>query len=111
MSIRKGRTSSGWLKGDVLGVGNDARLDATLFSRLGKSQLPPRSPRLLVLEPGMFRSAGIIECVDDRLREGFVCRGVANGLCRGCDCRGDGRGRPGYLQEWVEKKKKKERKR
>ena len=42
---------------DVLGVGNDARLDATLFARLGKSQLPPRPPRLLLLKPGMFRRA------------------------------------------------------
>ena len=105
MSLRKGRASSRWLKGDVLGVGNDARLDATLFARLGESQLPPRSPRLLVLEPGMFCRAGIIECVDDRLREGFVRRGVANRFCRGCDCRGDGRCRPGYLQERGEKKK------
>ena len=55
-------------KKDVLGVGDDARLDATLFARLGKSQLPPRSPRFLVLEPGMFRRAGIIQCVDDSLR-------------------------------------------
>ena len=82
---------------DVLGVGNDTRLDATLFSRLGKADLPPRSPRLLVLEPGMFRCAGIIKRVDDRLREGFVRCGVANGLCRGGDRRGYGRGRPGYL--------------
>ena len=42
---------------DVLGVGNDARLDATLFARLGKSQLPPRPPRLLLLKPSMFRRA------------------------------------------------------
>ena len=85
------------MKEDVLGVGNDTRLDATLFARLGKADLPPRSPRLLVLEPGMFRCAGIIKRVDDRLREGFVRCGVANGLCRGGDRRGYGRGRPGYL--------------
>jgi hypothetical protein len=93
---------------DVLRIGDNARLDTTLFARLGKSQLPPRSPRLLLLEPSMFRRSGIIECVDERLCEGFVRRGVTNGLCRGGDGRGDGRGRPGYLIcGWVKEKKQK----
>jgi hypothetical protein len=94
---------------DVLWIGDNARLDTTVFARLGKSQLPPRSPRsprLLLLEPGMFRRSRIIECVDDCLCEGFVRRGVTNGLCRGGDGRGDGRGRPGYLICGCVKKKK-----
>jgi hypothetical protein len=91
---------------DVLRIGGDARLDTTLFARLGKSRLPPRSPRLLLLEPGMFRRSGIIECVDKCLCEGFVRSGVTNGLCRGGDGRGDGRSRPGYLKSgWVKKVK------
>jgi hypothetical protein len=73
------------LEKDVLRIGDDARLDTTLFARLGKSHLPPRSPRLLLLEPGMFRRSGIIECVYECLCEGFVRRGVTNGLCRGGD--------------------------
>jgi hypothetical protein len=82
---------------DVLRIDGDARLDTTLFARLGKSHLPPRSPRLLLLEPGMFRRSRIIECVDECLCKGFVRRRVTNGLCRGGDGRGDGRCRPGYL--------------
>jgi hypothetical protein len=95
---------------DVLRIGDDTRLDTTLLAGLGKSHLPPRSPRLLLLKPGMFRRSGIVECVDECLCEGFVCRGVTNGLCRGGDGRGDGRCRPGYLTSvWVKKKKEKKR--
>ena len=95
---------------DVLRIGDDARLDTTLFARLGKSHLSPRSPRLLLLKPGMFRRSGIIECIDERLGESFVRRGVTNGLCRGGDGRGDGRCRPGYLTSgWVKKKNEKKK--
>ena len=51
---------------DVLGVSNYTRLDATFLARLSKSHLPPCPPRLLLLEPGMLRRAGVIECVDDQ---------------------------------------------
>ena len=96
-----------WFEEDVLRISDDARLDTTLFARLGKSHLPPRSPGLLLLKPGMFRRSGIIECVDDRLCEGLVCRGVTNGLCRGGDSRGDGRRRSGYLKSWVGRRRRK----
>jgi len=81
----------------VLWVGNDARFDATLFACLGKSHCAPRSPRVLFLKPGMFRRAGIVQRINDRFREGFVRRGVANGLGRGGDRRGYSRSCPGYL--------------
>lgn len=96
-----------WFEEDVLRIGDDARLDTTLFARLGKSHLPPRSPGLLLLKPGMFRRSGIIECVNKCLCKGFVRRGITDGLCRGSDGRGDGRRRPGYLTGgWVKKKEK-----
>ena len=47
----------------VLQIGDDAWLDTTLVAHLYRSHLPPRSPRLLLLEPGIFRRSGIIECV------------------------------------------------
>jgi hypothetical protein len=88
---------------DVLRVRNDACLDPTLFSRFGKSQLPPCPPRVLLLEPGMLRRAGIIECVDDRLCEGLVRRGIANGFGRRGDRRRDSRSCPGYLHNGRER--------
>jgi hypothetical protein len=92
---------------DVLRIGDDARFETTLFACLGKSQLPPRSPRLFLLEPGMFRRSGIIERVNEGLCEGFVRRSVTNRLCCRGDGRGDGRRRPGYLIcGWVKKKRK-----
>ena len=81
----------------VLGVSDDARLDAPLFSRLGKAQLPPCPPRLLFLETGMLSSARIVESVDESLREGLVRRGITNGLCSSGNSRRDGCGRPRYL--------------
>lgn len=45
----------------------------------------------------MFRRAGIIECVDDRLCKSLVRRRVTKGLSSGGNRRRDGRSRPRYL--------------
>jgi hypothetical protein len=95
--MSRARHQARW-KNDALWVGNDARLDATLFACLGESHLPPCPPRLLLFEPGMLRRARIIERVNDRLCECLVRRGVTNGLGRRGDRRRDGRRCPRYLQ-------------
>ena len=56
---------------DVLQIGCDVHLDTTVFSRLGKLQLPLCSPCLFILEPSMFRHSGIIKCIDKCLCKGL----------------------------------------